>query len=333
MNQTEFMAELARRGFHAPVPDSSSDLTPREAEELLPDYLRAQLGGINRRTAHPKLESVLRENMSLDGIRQRAGMTMTDLTASVQYAMSILMIGRYASYAGQAEQFSRWIPVSDFRPVGLVTLDIAEPAEVPNDGELQKLNAKVSAAPRAGLLREYGGKMAFGRRVWQTYGQELGQGILDLASVFWSVEQRLVAAVLAAATVGTATGALTVAGLAAGAKALRTGLNPAGQPTGQAVHCVMVSPDSEVTARVLLAACGNWKPFLVVNPFLANTSYYLFANPQETAGLVRLTLRGNPEPRVYANTREPDKAEFALSHDVDYAITSAATSAIIRVTP
>ena len=84
MTQDEFLAEASRRfGYqHKPKPviaDPLADLTPADVDDLLPDLMLA-LSSKRRalRAEHPAVSSILSDRLSLDGLRTRAGMTISD---------------------------------------------------------------------------------------------------------------------------------------------------------------------------------------------------------------------------------------------------------------
>lgn len=299
--------------------------------EVLPDYLRASIGGQQSRAVHPLMPAIARERLTLGELRQRTAITSSDLSTAMNDALAVLMTTRYASLTADIARITRAMPAPNFRKQPNVSLAIAEPALVPEDSELAPLKVTVTEG-EAGELRTLGGKLTFGRRIWQTFGAELTQGVLNYADAFSAVESQWIASLLEAGTLTTATGSLDATGLASGAAALRDSLGLSGQKSNLSVAVLLVPSVLEVPARVLAGSMNNWPGTIIANSYLSSaTTFYLFANPAIAGKLLRYTLVGSSGPRIFSNLRDAEKAEFAIFHDVDFGL--AAGPGIVKVSP
>ena len=338
MTHDEFLAEASRRfGYRKPakpvIQDPLDALDGPTVKELLPDYLRNQVGN-PRKVEHPLIDDILQQKLTLRDLQTRSGLTASDFAVVMQDSLAVLLVSKFGLFSADFNQFSRSIDAPNFKPLATATLSAAEPAEVFEGAELPTIKAKVTEGGRKGQLRSFCGKISFSRAVWETYGGELVEGILAYANVFAQIEQRIVAETLESATLTTATGSLNAAGLGVASKTLRSALNAAGQTCGLGIHCLVIPPALEATARQLRADMGGWPAFVVVNSFLtSDVRYFAFANPVLSAPLLRLRLRYGGVPRIYTNKNEMAlKAQFAFEHDVDYVVTPAVPG-IVEVAP
>lgn len=338
MTENEFLQLAQQRFGYQPKPkavitDPLDSLDGPTVRELLPDFLR-NVAGNPRKTEHPLIDDILSQKLTLRDLQTRSGMTATDFAVAMQDSLAVLLTSKFALFSSDFNQFSRSIDAPNFKPLATATLSAAEPSEVFEGAELLTIKAKVTEGGRKGQLRSFGGKISFSRAIWETFGGELIESILAYANVFAQIEQRIVAETLEAATLTTATGSLNAAGLGVASKTLRSALNAAGQTCGLGIHCLMVPPALEATARQLRADMGQWPATIVVNSFLtSDTRFFAFANPVLSAPLIRLKLRYGGVPLIFTNKNEMAlKAEFSMSHDVDYIIDSAVPG-IVEVAP
>jgi hypothetical protein len=313
-----------------PGADSLEHLDGEILSEVLPDFLRASIGGANARNLHPLLPAIQRERLTLGELRQRSGVNSSDLSLAMNSALGLLLTARYVNLSGDIAKLCRNMPALDFRPQTNISLAIAEPAEVVENSETPQLKVSI-AEGAAGELQTIGGRLNFGRRVWESYGRELVQGILAYADAFSAVEAQHLAATLEAATLTTASGTLNIAGLATAAAALRDSLNLAGSKSNLPAAYLLVPSSMETTARVLIESMGRW-PTLVVSSYLtSNTTYYLFAQPNIAPKLLHHTLQGSSGPRVYSDFSDALKTQFAVFHDFGFSVASG--PGIVKVSP
>lgn len=338
MTHDEFLAEASRRfGYQqkpkAVIQDPLESLDGPTVKELLPDFLRNQVGN-PRKVEHPLIDDILQQKLTLRDLQTRSGLTASDFAVAMQDSLAVLLVSKFGLFSADFSQYSRSVDAPNFKPLATATLSAAEPAEVFEGAELPTIKAKVTEGGRKGQLRSFGGKISFSRVVWETYGGELVEGILAYANVFAQIEQRIVAETLEAATLTSATASLSVAGLGVASKTLRSALNAAGQTCGLGIHCLVIPPALEATARQLRADMAGWPAFVVVNSFLtSDTRFFVFANPILSAPLLRLRLRYGGVPRIYLNKNEMAlKAQFSFEHDVDYVIDSNVPG-IVEVAP
>lgn len=339
MSAEEFEAEMFRRFGHRIPKKIAADLDdpldalsdPAVIREMMADYFRAHIGIGDFRKYHPVLPFVLRERLSLADLRNRSGMTTGDFGAAMQTGIAELLVSKYQLFSGDFPKISRALPVTDFRKVELSTFNSEEPKEQVEDAPLTAIKAKVTEGARKGKLRTFGATISFSRVIWETFGDQLAQGILDYAAVFSGIEMRVIAETVEAASTPTASGSLNAAGLGSAAKAMRDDLNDAGAKCGLGIYSLMVPPALEATARQLRADMGGWPAHIVANQHLTSDSaFYCFADPALSAPLLRLQLRGAGEPKIYVNTRDFMSVQFALQHDFDYLL-SPAVPGIVKV--
>ncbi|HOW76630.1 MAG TPA: hypothetical protein P5102_02865 [Candidatus Competibacteraceae bacterium] len=338
MTQDEFLAEASRRfGYQqkpkAAIADPLDDLSPADIDDLLPDLLKALTGQRRAlRAEHPAVVSVLRENLSLDGLRTRAGMTISDFGNSLAAGLSELVVSKFASQNTDIEKVTAPVDLSDFRANALSSLSMPEVSESFEGIAYETLKFTISEAPKAGRLRTFGGAVRFSRAIWSSLGEALAIQIpVYAAAVFSSIEARLLAELLEAGTITQSTNGSIYGGLPEAAKTMRDQLNPAGAKANHPIYGVIIPPALEMAFKAYKVALG-WSDLVIcINAFLtSDTTWYAVANPAIAPAILRLRLRGAGRPSVYSNSDEYEVMRFAVSHDVNFALSATNPTGLIK---
>ena len=338
MTESEFMKLAEQRfGYRKPakpaIADPLDELSPADIDDLLPDLLLA-LSGQRRalRAEHPAVASVLREKLSLDGLRTRAGMTISDFGNSLAAGLSTLVVSKFASQNSDLEKVCSTVDLPDFRANALSSLSMPEVSESFEGMAYEALKFTISEAPAAGRLRTFGGAVRFSRPIWSSLGEALAVQIpVYAAAVFSSIEARLLAELLEAGTITQSTNGATYGGLPEAAVSMRTQLNPAGAKANHPIYGVIVPPALEMPFKAHKVALG-WPDLVIcVNPFLtSDTTWYAVANPSIAPSILRLRLRGAGRPSVFSNSNEFEVMRFAVSHDINYALSATNPTGLIK---
>jgi hypothetical protein len=314
LSQAEFERQLAA------LPGSR---TPKiqETRDLLPDFLRltVNLGRPDR--MNPLAVQAYRDQLSLEQLQQRSGLTSSDFGTALEDALKVLLISTFEASNGDIDRVCRTADVANYKSINLPTLGLSTPTEFFEDSEFPSLKTEIVEGGRAGKLRQFGGKISFSKAVWSSLSSELMEGMLSYSrSIFPALEKQVLAQTLEAATWTTGSGALGVAGLEVAAKNLRNALSPAGQKCGLPISALILPSALEMTARTLREAMGWRELGLVVLPDLtSDTTWFAVCDPRLSAPLLRLKLGLlGGVPRIYSNQRGLVLgAQFAVEHSFD----------------
>ena len=340
MSKEEFEAELQRRfGWKqkpkAVIQDPLEALDGPTVKELLPDLLRAVASRRNTRNEHPLIVPILRENLSLDGLRIRANMTLADFGSAMADSLSILVYQKFSTASTQLDKVVANVDLSNFKDHSLASLSVPEPPELIEESQaFDSMKFTISEAPAAGRLRSFGGRVSFSRSVWSSHGERLANEIPQFAaSVFAGIELRLLAELLEAqaGNIDSSTNGSSYGGLPEAAKTLRNQLNPAGAKANHALAAVIIPPELEIPFREYRQSL-NWPDLsIVVNSHLTSaTTWYGVASPSAAPAILRLRLRGENSPRVVSVSDEYEVMRFWMGYDVNFALSSESPSGLVR---
>ena len=286
----------------------------------LVDYLRLESG---RRVAEAEPLALEWHHNRIDILGVRSEMTDTGVVTTTDFndlltdALSGALADEFADVSEDIFNIARPVGLPNFRPQALAQIGIGAPAEVGENEELAKLPFEVST-PDSGVLRQFGGKIAFSKPVWSVFAAEITTAIEQYGRVFALNELQLIAQTIEAASPATGSGSLDGTGLGVAAAALRNQTNSAGQIAATPLSGLLIPPDLEATARKLRRDY-DWNFGLCVNPFLSSASVWYAFGPASRSPLCRLTLR-NAKPSLYSRFQEAPAAKFAISHDVNYVL-------------
>jgi len=340
VTKDEFESELQRRfGWKQTtkpiITDPLADLSPDDVRELLPDLLKAVASRRNTRNEHPLIVPILRENLSLDGLRTRANMTLADFGSAMADGLSVLVYQKFSSASTQLDKVVSNIDLGNFKDHSLASLSVPEPPEILEESQaFDSMKFVISEAPAAGRLRSFGGRVSFSRSVWSSHGERLANEIPQFAaSVFAGIELRLLAELLEAQSgnIDSSTNGSSYGGLPEATKALRNQLNAAGSKSNHTLAAVVVPPELEIPFREYRQAL-NWPDLgIVVNSHLSSaTSWYGIANPSVAPAILRLRLRGENAPRVVSVSDEYEVMRFWMGYDVNFALSSQNPAGLVK---
>lgn len=293
--------------------------------DALPDFLRLHAGAVRPDRAHPDALSAWRNGLSLAELRTRSGYSTSDFALALSGGMTTVMLQKFESQNTANQLFCRNLDVDNFHLQELPALAMGAPGEVTEDGELPGVKLEISASSADGQVKSYGGKLSFSKSLWSSHGETIVQAIQNYSAVFSSLEARLIAETLEAASPTTLTGCgLNLVGFNRAVEALMQTMNAAGQRCNFSPFGLLVPPQEYGTALALRASLGLPSLAVVANAYLtSDVTWYLFCNPATSAPLVRLRLRLGGVPRVMMSLRETETGpKFAIEHTIGFAYTN-----------
>lgn len=339
LSKAEFERQLVERfGWKQPVKpvitDPLDNLSPDDVRDLLPDLLRAFSGRKNR-TQHPLLPYIFRQELSLNQIYSRAGMTASDFLSAMADSLSILALPRFESANADISKCALDTDVGNFKSHELASLSMPAVPETFENDELPTLPFSITEAPSRGKLRTFAGKVKFSKAIWSSYGEMLSAAISEYAStVFPALEMKLLAELLEGSTLAQTTQGTSYAGLDTAVKSLRTQKNSAGQTCNYALNTVLVPPDLEVAMRAAKESLGWQSLSVITNGYLTSpTTFFAMADPARSSAILRLKLRGEGAPKVYSSRNAPSLdsgVSFAVEHDVAFALSRPAPCGVLK---
>ena len=306
-----------------PRPGGNRRTYPSEADHIsaLSDFFR-MANGRRVQNAESMARDWTRDGLNIGQVRAATSLTASDFTGLMDESLGALMAERFGETAQGIASVCRVVELPNYKKASLAEVGIAIPPEIFEETHTNnRLPFEVGEAGDA-ILREFGGRVAFSRPLWLTYGAEIGQAVANHGEVFGLLEMQLIAEVVEAANPATGSATSPVTGLGVAAAALRNQLNASGQKVNHPLSALLVPPDLETAAFTARRDTGMSFE-IVVNPYLSSATTWWAFGPAVASPLVRLVLRGNRAPKLYSNpNRQEQGAEFAVSHSVNFMLLS-----------
>lgn len=303
--------------------------TRAELNEALPDYIRLAAGD-ELPDAHPVARQLANDGVDFAKVLQRVhglsnatelerALTTSDIVDTTVSALTLRMPQR-PSGVTEHRAVCRKVSLPNYKSTqfGEVSVsdsiepapDSADPHRVPEiDGTTQWVT---------GRARRYTLSMKLARTLWLNSDLDTMAMMMEQTrAALLRAEAKLFASYIESnPTLGdgsglfiganSVTGNLDVTGLGAALSKLRAQVNDVGALAAARGRILMVPAEHELSAMVLLSAtCQCMDRFgfrLVVSPWLSAGAYYVFAPPDESPSILRLTLSGIDEP-VFSTKR------------------------------
>lgn len=250
----------------------------------------------------------------------------------MESGLSQLLLSKFSARISEVQSITATKYVDDFKETDFLAISLSEPEEEATDNpDAPFLKTSISENVRTGQLRSFSGRLRFSRPVWKTWSGELMNAVNEYGnSIFPGLERKILAETLEAGTWTAGNGALSITALNDAAKLLRNSTNNAGQKCNLPVYALAIPTELEMTARTLRQTFGWPDLKIVVLPDLTNdTTWYAIADPSISAPIIRLVLRSSPDPRVYANPRLIEGAEFLTQHDFNFVEMSGVAGVVV----
>lgn len=309
-----------------PRPGGNRRHYPSEADHTaaLSDYFR-MANGRRVQNAEPMARDWTRDGLNIGQVRAATSLTASDFNAIMDESLGVLMAERFGETAQSIAAITRIMELPSYKKASLAEVGIAIPPEIFEETHTNnRLPFEVGESSDA-VLREFGGRVAFSRPLWLTYGAEIGQAVANHGEVFGLLEMQLLAEVLEAGNPDTVAGVhdIDVTNLEVACAALRNQVNASNQKCNHPLSAILCPPSMEVSAYKVRRDTGM--DFQVVaNPYLSSTTAWYGFGPASASPLVRLVLRGGGKPKLYSNPRRKEQgAEFAVEHSCNFLLLSA----------
>ena len=300
-------------------------------KSILPDYLRQAAGlkhGSARQLAelrHTDLEQLAKEiSPSHRSVNSR------DFADSMTDSMSALLSDIWPDYSKRLDPFCRVFEVENFKPVSVNEIifpemeiqenqDLGFETSVGNPENRGRVYDKVELGfSTPAQLQTFETKFRVSPQLWATHGESLARALQHQSVAFANLELRLLSGVLTQNPNLSDSAALFTAenstASALDATTMDTALDwlATGSPACLPPSGLLIGPGKEYAARKLLTDAGMNLP-IVVSPWLATGSWYLFSNPVQHAAILRLREKGGYQaPRMgWTNLFEGQKGYFA----------------------
>ena len=296
---------------------------PNRADHVaaLSDYLKLSA----QRTVEspePMAQGWLRDGLSLSEIRGVTGLSSSDFGSVMTDTLSGLLTGSFGDASADILAISRPYQMQNFLPKKISVLELGAPDLMAEDESYPKLPTVISESASPAQVRQYGAVVSFSRPVYETLAGEIMEALANYALSFTQLELGMIVELLESATLPTsASSALAAPGLAKAVAALRQQTNSAGRIGNYRLASVICPPALESTAWTLRRDSGM--DFnVVVLPGLASATTWYAMTGSDRSPILRLTLRGGGEPKLYRNPRrsEAEGSEFAVSHSIGYSL-------------
>lgn len=287
------------------------------------DYLRLLIGK-QVKSPEPLARSWMTDGYDFAQVRAATGMTSSDFGSVLEAGLGVLLQESFGEARQGIDAVSRTVELPDYKPASLGQVGIAAPREYFEEAGLaNRLPFEVSDG-ESGVLRTFGGRVAFSKPVASVYSAEIARAVAGYGEVFALLELQIMAAVLEASSPATGSGNIDTTGIAVATTALRNQTNASGQKVNLPISALLVPPELEVNANAIKVLTGmNYA--VVVNPFLTSSSVWYAVGPATASPITRLILRGSPLPRAYINPNRGQESgpEYAAYYDFNFLIQTA----------
>jgi phage head maturation protease len=316
-----------------------ADAAYREWQCTMQDAMKLRYG-IAIKNPHPFAEALSDRSLQQWANCLKRGLTTSDFGDTMALAYGAVV--------------SKWLPVNiannlvadqiamNYKPQMIVALDVEPAVEAFEDTETKFTQLTANAEP--GKLREFTLNLLFSRKVLINDDRNIiEESLRQAVQLLQRQDEVLVCETLAANATLKSGKALfdtdtSVSGLGHVAGALDSAISKllnfstAGGPSGLPPSALFVSPDiSGIYARALyqMPALGIQ---LVTSSYLPTATAYLFCDPKQRAGLVRLRLRNTTGPYVSKGGSPEGYSGWGVAAHYSVAVTPSYRGSIIKIT-
>lgn len=294
----------------------------------LVDFLRSSAGiPIKNAKNADLIRELKRDNFDLERYAREAcphhrSVNSSDFAELMTSALTIIVRDQWAELSTKINPYARMIEVDNFNPIKFAQIQFPDPVETSEDSPVHFAMPTI-ASTTVGSLRTFETAIRISQQLWQTHGQALVDASVDYSYQMFRLELKLLSELLVANPTLSDGDTLFNTENQTGSNFGLTGLDSAiNHFSTDLTHgpltpgALMLHPIAAATAATIIHQAGfNWP--ILLSPWLPTGSWFLFANQQGSASILRLRERGSSMAPTVGWQRIPQTSAMGYYAAVD----------------